>query len=762
MSDVLNILVALQADKAIAGFDNLLNKFTGDSRIAAIGRSFTAGVTVPIVGALGYATGEAVKFNSAINNTVRSLDLSTEETKSFSNEVLKLAPSLGLLPAEFANVAAEAGKMGVAKDEVAKFGATLAELATIADTPIDQFVKLGGSIKTVFKQSTEEFNVFGAAVNALDDKIGGTTPNILDFTSRVGAIGKSIGYNAQEVAAFGATFEKLGFSSDVAGTAFKNMVNGLFTISSASEPAKEAFESLGFSAVEFGKEMEADPKAALKRFLDTLNAVGSESEKSSLLVKIFGNEGLAAITSLAGSTDILSEAFSIAGDETANLDKKMKEFAGKMKDPAVQSKVLAAQMNALSIQFGQVLIPILDKVLRYITPLVASFGEFLTLNPEFAKFFVIAAGGLAVIGPVLIAIGGLVNAFTAISTLFASGGILAGIGAFVTGIGLIPVAIAAGVAAIAALVFNIGGFRDKAIEVFKTITEGLSYFIRDFLLSWKNGNNATINTFIQLWQALPGIAAQGLTWLGQQVASGFWAIVTNIPRILWELPGQVYKVFDFFIGGILDFLIELSDLMDWHIANAVLRAVNALWSFPQNIGSIFGSVRNAIVEGLNHAVSVLGEYSNIFYNAGLNLIRTFASGIGNAAGEAYNAVAGVMGNVRQYLPFSPAKVGALSDLDESGKAFLRTFADNLDINYLLSAIDTGLSAINTTSPAQNLTPATATSGDTSGSVIINFEQNINIDTKVTSSDVVNALKSSQREFLQVLQQAQTYINRRQA
>lgn len=759
MSDVLNILVALQADKAISGFDSLIDKFTGDSRIAGIGKAFTAGVTVPIVGALGYATGEAVKFNSAISNTVRSLDLTTEETKSFSAEVLKLAPSLGLLPEEFANVAAEAGKMGVAKDEVAKFGATLAELATIADTPIEQFVKLGGSIKTIFRQSTEEFNVFGAAVNALDDKIGGTTPNILDFVGNIGAIGKSIGFNAQEVAAFGATFEKLGFQSAEAGTAFKNMVNGLFTISAASEPAKEAFESLGFSATEFGKEMEADPKAALTRFLDTLNAVQSESEKSALLVKIFGNEGIAAISALTGSTDILQQAFEVAGDETANLDKKMREFAGKMTDPAIQSKVLAAQMNALSIQFGQVLIPILAQLLSTITPVLAKFGEFLTLNPEFAKFFVIAATGAAVIAPALVAISALIGAITSIggiiTTVVASigsaialisslGGVLSTLGlmfgsiipiiiAFVTSVGGIVTIVAIVGAAIIGLIFNVGGMRDKVVQIFTSMVEGIKYLISDFVISWRNGNNDIQKAFKIVWDNLPGIIWDSLMVIGQMVASGFTTVVSTIGNILWNLPGLIISVFSAIISSVSSFHATL--------ANALI---------------------NAIESAINAGVSVFESFTASFYNAGVGLINSFVSGITASAQNAYSAVAGVMSNVRQYLPFSPAKLGALSDLDKSGEAFLHTFADNFDIPYLVSKFNQGLSALDPTlSTTPTLTPATATNQG-SNQIVINFEQVLNIDTKVTSSDVINAIKSSQREFLKVLEQAQTYINRRQS
>lgn len=825
MSDVLNILVALQADKAIAGFDNLISKFTNDSKIANIGKSFTAGVTVPIIGALSYATSEAVKFNSAINSTVRTLDLTKDEAAALSKEVLTLAPSLGLLPEEFAAVAAEAGKMGVAKEDVANFGKTLAELATIADTPIDQFVKLGGSIKTVFDLSTEQFDKFGAAVNSLDDKIGGTTPNILDFTSRVGAIGKTIGFTSEQIATFGSVYQKLGFESSAAETGFKNLLQGLFTIQTASPKAKGALESLGFSAEEFGRQMAADPIGMTLKFLDALNAVEDAADRQSKLVLIAGNNGISANSALAGSTDLLREALAVAADESENMNKKMREFAGKMKDPAIQGKVLAAQMNALSIQFGMVLIPVLSQVLETITPVIAKFGEFLTVNPGFAKFFVIAATGVAIIPPLMIAIGGVVTAITTIGGIITPviaalgsawavvsslGGVFSTLGIILTSGGaaavipailslgglLIPLVGVLGIvgAAIGGLIFNtedLGqatlGMRDKFFSIvkdfpktwgevpgyfkriFEVIIESAQSFILDFFVSWYWGENQLINAIGGFLDKLPEILAQGLVFA-----------VKVVGQILWHLPGVVLKILDYVIMGTNDFLNELARQCEWGFLEAITIAVRILWDLPgkmveaftgalvavYNFGSsLAAGLYNAIVGAFQSIPDLLSQFGSMFYNAGLGLINSFTSGIVNSAQSLYSSVAGVMDNVRAYLPFSPAKVGALSDLDTSGEAFFRTFADNFDVGYMLSKVDQGLNAItpqfSASSPTEGLTPVAAGGGAT-GSVIINFEQVVNIDAKVNSADVINAIKSSQREFLKILDQAQTYINRRQS
>ncbi|MGR5990367.1 hypothetical protein ACT7C6_11880 [Bacillus paranthracis] len=62
-----------------------------------------------------------------------------------------------------------------------------------------------------------------------------------------------------------------------------------------------------------------------------------------------------------------------------------------------------------------------------------------------------------------------------------------------------------------------------------------------------------------------------------------------------------------------------------------------------------------------------------FLSAGKGLINAFVDGIKNTIGKAVSAVQDGMNAVRQYLPFSPAKKGPLSDLDKSGEAFFPTW-----------------------------------------------------------------------------------------
>lgn len=779
MADTLEILVALQTNQAITAFNSMMGQFSGKN-FAAIGGAMTAGITLPIVAGMGAATAKAVEFNSAMSNSARTLDLTKKETAALSKEILTMAPALGLMPTEFANVAAEAGKLGVAKDEVAAFGQVLAKLSGITDVPIGEFTKKAGAIKTIFQQNTAEFEKFGAAINALDDKIGGTTPNILEFTSRVGAVGKTMGLTANQVAAFGSVFESVGIAPERAGTAFQNFAEKLFTIGSATPQAKAAFESMGFSAATFGQSMSQDATGSLLTFLNRLNSISDPVQKSSLLIQIFGKTSSSEIATLATQTTKLSSAFKVAGDDTANLAKMQSEFGIKMQDPAMQSKVLQAQLAALGVQLGSVLVPLLSQALAVLTPLAQRLSAFLNNNPEWAKFFVIAAGGVAVIGPLVMAVGGMITAFTAIggavsgasAALAGLGGVtgalsvgFGGLGAAIAAVGgaliSVPGLIAAAVAAVVALTFNIGGCRDALGSL-------ASYLIGNI----GSALNTTKNAFISLGNSVIASLAP--------IAAGAKANLEPVIAYISNVASQSKAALSMVISGVSQAVSGVGQAFNG-VAQTVSGVVSTLTSTlngmvnaaANSFQGVIGVVNN-VKSAVSQAVSAVQNAVPQFFNSGASLMQSFAQGVASSAANAYNAVSDSVKKVRNLLPSSPAKEGPLKDLDKSGQALLGTFAANINGSELLGRLNSILSSLPMPNLQGNVSPSPVLVGGSpslpvpvsnrneSQSVVINYSQTVNVSSQMSGTEIINSLKSAQGQFLDYLSRSEFFKNRKQS
>jgi phage-related protein len=189
------------------------------------------------------------------------------------------------------------------------------------------------------------------------------------------------------------------------------------------------------------------------------------------------------------------------------------------------------------------------------------------------------------------------------------------------------------------------------------IVVAIGVLIGVIYLLYKNWD--TVSAFlIQSWNKIKAVGMA--LWYGFSAwLKGLWNSILSFLKGIWAMLKKTgIKLIQSLITGILN---RFNQIM--HIKNIVLNA--------------FNNVKDAIWNGIRSAWrTVLGFASN-FKNAGYKLISTFAQGIRNAVGSAVSAVSGVLDSVRQFLPFSDAKKGALSDLTYSGGAMLTAFAKGM-------------------------------------------------------------------------------------
>jgi len=97
--------------------------------------------------------------------------------------------------------------------------------------------------------------------------------------------------------------------------------------------------------------------------------------------------------------------------------------------------------------------------------------------------------------------------------------------------------------------------------------------------------------------------------------------------------------------------------------------------FGQKVGEFFTSLPAQII-------AALGSLGGLLIQSGRDLIAGFIAGIGSMAGDVASAVGGVMGNVLDFFPHSPAKTGPLSgsgwtDILTSGGALGDQYAEGI-------------------------------------------------------------------------------------
>jgi hypothetical protein len=123
--------------------------------------------------------------------------------------------------------------------------------------------------------------------------------------------------------------------------------------------------------------------------------------------------------------------------------------------------------------------------------------------------------------------------------------------------------------------------------------------------------------------------------------------------------------------------------------------------------------------------------------------------------DAATAISGALGKVREYLPFSDAKVGPLSQLTLSGQKVVDTLREGmLSANPLTDAagiqFGSALGGINGMSPLNT----SGLSGGSTTSMNVTYAPVINIQGTGNQQDINQAIKDGNDDFIKKLKASQ--------
>lgn len=296
-------------------------------------------------------------------------------------------------------------------------------------------------------------------------------------------------------------------------------------------------------------------------------------------------------------------------------------------------------------------------------------------------------------------------------------------------IGLVVIAIAGLIAAGAWLVQNWdeiaawwndlwGGIAAWTVEKWDAIT-GTITGAWDSIISGITGFGVSILSGLQsVWDTISGAA--GAAWAGiTGIISGAWngivggvadfgASLLSFLQSAWaEWEGFVARLLaalGSILSGLLDFGASvISGLQS--IWDTVSGAANAAWegikgivsgAWDAIVGGIAGfgaSLLAGITEAWNAVLEFFGGLN--LFESGAKLLSTFVDGIKSMASSVVESVEGVFTKVREYLPFSDAHVGPLSQLTLSGARMMTTLAEGVTSAQggLVSKVSGALSAV---------------------------------------------------------------------
>jgi TP901 family phage tail tape measure protein len=374
MKKLLEVALVLSAvDKATRVVDaatrqqlNKLNELNNKaSNLFGKGAGLTAAgaaLAVPLY----QATQAAISFEDKMADVGKVLNLKTgsEQLGKVGDQVKTMSEYLALMPEQVAGLYASLAQGGIAVDDLDAVAKIAGEMAVAFDMLPEQagdaFIKMRNALNLSIPEAKKAVD----AMNFLSDTTAAKASQILDFMAAGGAsVAGTLKTGAPMMQAFGATLVSIGKSGAEAATIMERFQKGVLS----NKQMSELFQAAG---------------GGVNGLLTVLKA-GSKltGQEQFEFFANFGEYGT-SVSQLAQNYDLLYGTLKSVQNEQSYFNSATNEFVNRSSTTQGQINQLMTTLKVGMLEFGEVFLPILNKGLNAIKPIVKAIVAWVKENPK--------------------------------------------------------------------------------------------------------------------------------------------------------------------------------------------------------------------------------------------------------------------------------------------------------------------------------------------------------------------------------------------
>ena len=397
-----------------------------------------------------------------------------------------------------------------------------------------------------------------------------------------------------------------------------------------------------------------------------------------------GQEVIKTFTDTVGKLTDKFVAF-IKNVDIQSLAEKFVAFGESLANGGIKDKLVSIKDGFQS--FWDTISPMLPVLIDNLPQIVKALVAFATISPAI-KAITGVAGAFKAFKGVYDILKILLPVLSGLATLI-TGTVIPAIIAFVTTFA-IPIAVITAVIAVGVLLYKnwdticqwAGTLGAKVKEVFLAMIEwagemasGVVQWFNDMkakasdaisnmvstVVNWFNDMKAKItdkvmqvvNSVVQWFNDMKEKASNAIRNMKNAVVNYFINLASDVKNKVNDMKNNIVNGFNNAKSKAIEIATNIKNKVVNTFTNLVTGAKNAV-----------GKLKGAVGDAMRGAYNTVKDWFNTFKNAGSNLVGMVADGISGAIGKVTGAIGKVTSAIRDFLPFSPAKRGALHDLDK--------------------------------------------------------------------------------------------------
>ena len=342
----------------------------------------------------------AVEFESAMADVKKVVDFDTpKQFKEMEQDILRLTRTIPMAGTELAKITASGGQLGVARKDLPKFTETIAKMSVAFDMAADQAGDSMAKLANVYQIPIDQIGKLGDAVNHLSNSSPAKAGDIINTLGRVGGVAKQFGLTEIQTTSLSNAFISLGKTPEIAGTAINGMLTKLMTADKQGAKFQKALKNMGMESKDLKKAIKENGEQALMDFLKQVGKLPKENQMGAL-VDLFGLEYADDVAVLVGGLETYKKSIdelkkTSKDGKPAFIGSMDKEFSARSATTANNWQIFKNSLTEIGITAGSVLLPALNQLMTTIRPIINSFADWASKNPEVVSAFVHLAAGFA-------------------------------------------------------------------------------------------------------------------------------------------------------------------------------------------------------------------------------------------------------------------------------------------------------------------------------------------------------------------------------
>jgi len=282
---------------------------------------------------------------------------------------------------ELFQIAGAGAQAGISTGELRQYTEDAAKIKVAFDMNTEAAGNFLAKTRAQFGIGQKEVMDYADVINYLANNVAVTAPELVNVSQEVGGLGGIAGISKESVMALGATLVASGVDAKVAATGLKNFSLGLTAGESATNRQKAAFESLGLSAGQVAKDMQANADKTILNVLSKIKQLPAHL-RAATLKDLFGKESIQSVTELMNHLDDLGVTLTNVHDKTKTAGSVNDEYGERIKTLKSNLDMLKNTIVNVGVDLGNALAPSLIRIAAQIKPVVKNFANWIQKHPQ--------------------------------------------------------------------------------------------------------------------------------------------------------------------------------------------------------------------------------------------------------------------------------------------------------------------------------------------------------------------------------------------